>query len=388
MKNLHFRKDGKLDMRYKTSKQAVAMGLFPNPNAGKAQTPRRTAQRPATSFQAQNFANQQRQQQLELQRQRQLAEQQRQQQLEIQRQRKIAEQQRQQQLEIQKQRKIAEQQRQQQQEIQRQKQIAEQQRQKAERERKKEYEAQKRRAEERVKRSQEIIMQKNIQARKQALENAKRKRYTDSDIVLNQDLSINKNSSAVKRGEITFNADNTIDRNCLAVKSGKLVLTASGEIDNNIMQLSKRSNPMDLPTSAIRDPYEQQKLRQRTKSVCLEKKQASHVFGCYPELQLLSNKRGTHLTEEKLKEALKPLTDQMRMKSRESNQILDKKNENLIVRHHRGESVPITRSYTHYLDVVANAFDKVDPKDWNPTINHLHNEVIKLQKEAHEAIKD
>lgn len=64
---------------------------------------------------------------------------------------------------------------------------------------------------------------------------------TESDIILNKDGTVNRNSKAVRSGEIRLRQDGKIDQRCSAYRQGRLILTSDGNPDAQAMHLTRRS---------------------------------------------------------------------------------------------------------------------------------------------------
>lgn len=75
---------------------------------------------------------------------------------------------------------------------------------------------------------------------------------TDYEIKLNKDGSVNRDSRAVKNGDIYFKSDGSIDRRCNAYKQGKVILDLNDQIDRFRMNIKL---PATQPFSSQKDPF-------------------------------------------------------------------------------------------------------------------------------------
>lgn len=59
--------------------------------------------------------------------------------------------------------------------------------------------------------------------------------YTNDDLILNQDGTINQNSRAVRSGDIKFCKDGKIDKRCSAIRQRKIILDSNDQVDSKLL---------------------------------------------------------------------------------------------------------------------------------------------------------
>lgn len=207
--------------------------------------------------------------------------------------------------------------------------------------------------------------------------------YTDQDIILNQDGSINKRSRAVQSGEIKFCIDGKVDKRCKAIREGKLILDSNGNVDSTKMGISNRVNPDELGTSVLRHPNEQRKYREQSRSTNKDEQHASHVIDLEVAKAILSTKPGTHLTEERLHEDMKPLNQILRMRSIETNLNYDKDIAQRIIQMVRGEKITVTRGLEGKINQMKDAMNRIPQEQMNPSLQYIKNKLNDLSKQCH-----
>lgn len=207
--------------------------------------------------------------------------------------------------------------------------------------------------------------------------------FTDQDIMLNQDGTVNRNSKAVKSGAICFKGDGSIDRRCSAHRNGNIILDSNDQIDSAAMGLSKRVNPEEISTEVIRSPYEQQKYRNESRSTQKDRKQACHIIDLEVARAILATKSGPHLTEEQLHKDMKPLNTLLRMRSTETNQTTDKYMAQQIIQLYKGErKEPITRALSNKITQMHEALKSIQKDQLNSSLLYLKNEMVNLHQQC------
>ena len=207
--------------------------------------------------------------------------------------------------------------------------------------------------------------------------------YTEDDIILNQDGTINRTSKAVRSNEILFTQDGKVDKRCSAFRNGKILLDSEGNIDSEKMGLKIRMNPGDMSTKTLRHPYEQQKYREKSRSTQKDQKQACHKIDLDVARELLSTKPGTHLSEERLHEEMKPLNELLRMRNIETNLVYDKEMARQIIELYRGErTVAVSRALSNKIMQMKDAIDSIPSEKMNGSLNWIKRELDEVSKKC------
>ena len=209
--------------------------------------------------------------------------------------------------------------------------------------------------------------------------------FTDEDIILNQDGTVNRNSKAVKSGAISFKGNGSIDRRCSAYRNGNIILDSNDQIDSAAMGLSRRVNPEEISTEVIRSPYEQQKYRNESRSTQKDQKQACHIIDLEVARAILATKPGPHLTEEQLHKDMKHLIRIIPSfhSFHETNQTTDKYMAQQIIQLYKGErKEPITRALSNKIAQMHGALNSIQNDQLNPSLLHLKKEKTRLYQKC------
>lgn len=69
---------------------------------------------------------------------------------------------------------------------------------------------------------------------------------------MNQNGTINRNSRAIRSGEVKLCKDGKVDKRYSAFRQGKIVIDSNGLVDLNKMKLDQRINSNEMSTMAIK----------------------------------------------------------------------------------------------------------------------------------------
>ncbi|KAK8895122.1 hypothetical protein M9Y10_023564 [Tritrichomonas musculus] len=207
--------------------------------------------------------------------------------------------------------------------------------------------------------------------------------YNSSNLRLNQDGTIDKSSKAVKSGDISFNPDGSVDRNCKAIRLGYLHLNSIGNPDLSIHKdLEIPKNPGQHKTKVYRDSYQQKKFRKEVN--CPKDHDASHIVDLELAREILKSKPGRHPSEESLRQSMKPLNKLLEARPASVNRPNPSNPDNdhamalRIMKLIHGERVVRTRALDEKILQMRSALQSIPPEEMNPQIKFILKEIEKI----------
>ena len=146
----------------------------------------------------------------------------------------------------------------------------------------------------------------------------------------------------------------------------------------NKMKSEAQKSPK-IKASDIRDPYEQKKYREKSRSTQKDKKDVCHIIDLEVAAKCLQSKPGPKLDLKELKEQMKPINQKYRMRLTETNQGFDRDMAKRICKLLDGEDMMITRNLEKKINQMVKNIDSISKEDKNPSINWISKKLHEIQ---------